>query len=238
MEDEIFINDAEISKKDLEFKVLRASVKIEIGPSKFGSGFFIKFKKNNNKKFYCLMTNQHVIKPEMIEKKQKIKILYDNEEKSLIFKLDQEDRFIKYFMDSLQIDLTAIQILEKDNIEDKYFLEPYDNYKKGCQFKGKTISVVQYPLGGKLSMSTGIIKRNNDITIIHTASTLRGSSGGPIVLKEDDKVLGIHRGGNEHKQQNYGLFIGPVIDDKKNLKEMDLEMIFTKMEISNIWEIL
>jgi hypothetical protein len=165
------------------------------------------------------MTNQHVITPEIIKNKEKIKIFYENEKKNLIIELEQEDRFIKYYKDSLKIDATVIQILDKDNIEDNYFLTPNYDYEKGYQqFKGKTMSVAQYPLGEELSMSTGKITHNTNIVFSHTASTLEGSSGGPIVLKGSDKVLGIHFGGNEDKQENYGYFIGPVIDDIKKFE--------------------
>ena len=219
MKDEIYIKGNEIDKKSHEANVLNSSVKIIIDLYNFGSGFFIKFNKNNGKTFYCLMTNQHVITPEIIEEKEKIQVFYENEKKNLIIELEQEDRFIKYYKDSLKIDATVIQILDKDNIEDNYFLTPNYDYENGYQqFKGKTMSVAQYPLGEELSMSTGIITHNNNIVFSHTASTLEGSSGGPIVLEGSDKVLGIHFGGSESKQENYGYFIGPVIDDIKKFK--------------------
>ena len=219
MEDEILINNVKIPKMDQVYNLLKSTVKIEVGPNKLGSGFFIKLKKNKGKTFYCLMTNQHVITPEIIEQKKKIKILYENAQKTLIIELDQEDRLIKYFDDSLQIDLTMVQILDKDNIGDNYFLEPNNDYKKGYQqFISKTINVVQFPLGEQLSMSTGIIKYIENNTFAHTASTLNGSSGGPIVLEGSDKVLGIHKGGNNFENENYGNFIGPVIDDIKNFE--------------------
>ena len=219
MEDEILINNVNIPKMDQVYNLLKSTNKIEVGPNKFGSGFFIKFKKNNGKIFYCLMTNKHVINPEIIKQKKKIKILYENEKKTLIIELDQEDRFIKYFEDSLQIDVTVVQILDMDNIGNDYFLEPNDDYKKGYQqFNDKTISVVQYPLGEQLSMSNGIIKYSENNTFAHTASTLHGSSGGPIVLEGSDKVLGIHKGGNNFEKENYGDFIGPVIDDIKKFE--------------------
>ena len=217
MEDEVYIKGNEIDRKSSESNVLDSTVNIEIDSSKLGSGFFIQFKKNNGKTFYGLMTNEHVITPEIIKAKKKIKISYKKQKKNLIIELDPEDRFIKYYKDSLKIDATVIQILDKDNIENNYFLTPNYDYDYQ-QIKGKTISVAQYPLGGVLSMSTGIIKNNNNIAFSHNASTLEGSSGGPIVLKGSDKVLGIHFGGNEVKQENYGYFIGPVIDDIKKFE--------------------
>jgi len=229
MENEVLINNHKIQKMKLEHKILKSPVKIEIDQNHFGSGFFLKLKKNNGKEFYCVMTNQHVITPEMIEQKIKISILYENEEKALIIELDQEDRFIKYYLDSLNIDITVIQILDKDNINKKDFLEPNDDHKKGFQqFKGKTISVAQYPLGGELSISTGKIEDNNNIIIVHSASTLEGSSGGPIILKGSDKVLGIHRGGDENKQENYGNFIYPVIDEIKKFERNEFGKDFYK----------
>ena len=219
MEDEIYIKGNEIEIKNSEFNVLSSSVKIIIGSSIFGSGFFIQFKKNNGKTFYCLMTNEHVITPEIIEAKEKIQIFYDNERKNLIIELDPEDRFIKYYKDSLKIDATVIQILDKDNIENNYFLTPNYDYEKGYQkFKGKSIWVVQFPLGEKLSMSTGIITNNNNIAFSHNASTMEGSGGGPIVLKGSDKILGIHYGRNDVKQEKYGFFIVPIIDDIKKFE--------------------
>ena len=81
MEDEVFIKGNEIDRKSSESNVLDSTVNIEIDSSKLGSGFFIQFKKNNGKTFYCLMTNEHVITPEIIKAKKKIKISYKKKKK-------------------------------------------------------------------------------------------------------------------------------------------------------------
>ena len=38
------------------------------------------------------------------------------------FKLDKNERIIECFNDSINIDVTIIEIIEKDNIDDSYFL--------------------------------------------------------------------------------------------------------------------
>ena len=38
------------------------------------------------------------------------------------FKLDKNERIIECFNDSINIDITIIEIIEKDNIDDSYFL--------------------------------------------------------------------------------------------------------------------
>ena len=44
--------------------------------TKLGSGFFIKLEKGNSP-FYCLMSNEHIISKDIIEKKEKIEVFYD-----------------------------------------------------------------------------------------------------------------------------------------------------------------
>ena len=51
--------------------------KITVSSGKMSSGFLIKLFKGR-KEFYCLMTNEHVITKEMIEKKIIIDIYYDS----------------------------------------------------------------------------------------------------------------------------------------------------------------
>jgi len=76
-----------IMTKNSEFHSLNPSIEeaakslcqISIN-NNLSSGFFIQLFKREEK-FFCLMTNKHVIKREMIEQKQKITILYEFEKK-------------------------------------------------------------------------------------------------------------------------------------------------------------
>ena len=201
-------------------KVAKGTVKIELDNDKgVASGFFLKLERNN-KEFYCLMTNAHVITKEMITNQEKIKIKYDNETKEINLELNEKERIIFCFM-GLGIDITIIEIIPKDGIKDKtYFLNPNtdNNYE---EFIGKNIQIIQFPDGKKLSKSEQKITERFtkiDYMFYHNASTIEGSSGSPIILKDDDKVLGIHKGGIRGKKKNVGIFIGIILDDIKKYK--------------------
>ena len=201
-------------------KVAKGTVKIELDNDKgVASGFFLKLERNN-KEFYCLMTNAHVITKKMITNQEKIKIKYDNETKEINLELNEKERIIFCFMD-FGIDITIIEIIPKDGIKDKtYFLNPKtdNNYE---EFIGKNIQIIQFPDGKKLSKSEQKITERFtkiDYMFYHNASTIEGSSGSPIILKDDDKVLGIHKGGIRGKKKNVGIFIGIILDVIKKYK--------------------
>ena len=201
-------------------KVAKGTVKIELDNDKgVASGFFLKLERNN-KEFYCLMTNAHVITKEMITNQEKIKIKYDNETKEINLELNEKERIIFCFMD-FGIDITIIEIIPKDGIKDKtYFLNPKtdNNYE---EFIGKNIQIIQFPDGKKLSKSEQKITERFtkiDYMFYHNASTIEGSSGSPIILKDDDKVLGIHKGGIRGKKKNVGIFIGIILEKIKKYK--------------------
>ena len=44
------------------------------------------------------------------------------------------------------------------------------------------------------------------------ANTEYGSSGGSVFLKESLKAIGIHKGGEKEKNENYGDFIDPIFN--------------------------
>ena len=201
-------------------KVAKGTVKIELDNDKgVASGFFLKLERNN-KEFYCLMTNAHVITKKMITNQEKIKIKYDNETKEINLELNEKERIIFCFMD-FGIDITIIEIIPKDGIKDKtYFLNPKtdNNYE---EFIGKNIQIIQFPDGKKLSKSEQKITERFtkiDYMFYHNASTIEGSSGSPIILKDDDKVLGIHKGGIRGKKKNVGIFIGIILEKIKKYK--------------------
>ena len=201
-------------------KVAKGTVKIELDNDKgVASGFFLKLERNN-KEFYCLMTNAHVITKEMITNQEKIKIKYDNETKEINLELNEKERIIFCFMD-FGIDITIIEIIPKDGIKDKtYFLNPNTD-KNYEEFIGKNIQIIQFPDGKKLSKSEQKITERFtkiDYMFYHNASTIEGSSGSPIILKDDDKVLGIHKGGIRGKKKNVGIFIGIILDAIKEYK--------------------
>ena len=104
------------------------------------------------------MTNQHVIKREMIEQRKLIDIYYDSGDKLRTIQLNREERFIKDFSDN-QMDIIVIEIIPKDNILKDYFLLPLIDYTNNYnKLISKDIAIIQYP-HGNLNYSYGKIIR-------------------------------------------------------------------------------
>lgn len=207
-----------------------------------GRGFLIKLKGNNHS-FFCLMTNENVIKDDTVERK--IEVLYDNQEKKIEIILDKSERFIKSFK-YLNINCVVVEILLKDCVDEKYFLSPNENYVNSIKDLIKKEIYIPLLSGGKnLSYSKGLIsninkEKENEFT--HTATTDYGSSGSPIFLIKTKEIIGMHMGTNNSKSSNFGNFLYPLINELKNLQNkneihsednQDLNYDFTNNKYSN-----
>lgn len=206
-----------------------------------GTGFFLKISKEflmkipnekDNLDFHFFISNQHVITEEMIEKKETIDIFFGDAEKKREINLDKNERYIKYDKNH---DYTIIQILKKDRIRNDQYLEPDPNYKKGAEFyKDKYCYLPGYPQSDNIkeenvqvrAISTGEIKKiNKDYDFEHTLDTLNCSSGSPICLKSNLRLIGIHTGFSKIKKNNCGTFVGIIMENinKENIiKEINL----------------
>ena len=219
---QMMTDDSEMHIPDKNDIKSKATVKIKLSEGK-GTGFFIKLERNK-KPFYCLMTNQHVISPEIINNKEIISI-YDNEEKLITeIKLDPKERIIICFFELLKLDVALVEIIPKDYINNQiYFLLPYINNSdiNHYQFIRRDIEIIQYPEGCGQFFSNGKIcgiYPNNDNIFIHNSNTKYGSSGGPIFLSGDQRVFAIHKGVYIEIKENAGIFIDSIIEYIKNFK--------------------
>ena len=200
-------------------------------PKKFGSGFFMKYK-INEKYYYYLVSCEHVIKTDLIKTKETIKIFYDNDKNNielrlLEIKLDQNERYIKAFKNIMDLDITIIEIKSEDNIPENYFLVSELNKIYNENLINRRIYILQYPNGQKLQVSDGYIKRINKNEFFHFASTQNGSSGSPVFLLNETKVIGIHKQSN--RSENIGDFIYQIFDVLKN----DVDKIKGNYNINN-----
>ena len=200
---EVETKTSEIKEIDVNLNESCKSICKIIYQNNFGTGFFIKLYKDE-KELLCLMSNQHVIRKDMIESKETINIKYNYEKKWIKIKLDEKERFIKY---DKEMDFTIVEIKSEDKIKDKYFLLPCIN---DIDYKDKDIYIVQYPEGKNLSYSQGKIKTIDNYELSYDASTKSGSSGSPILLKNTTEVIGIHKQGSNYKKENYGTLINSI----------------------------
>ena len=160
MEESNKINEVEIreSVKEVDINLLEVCKSIckILLPGGAATGFFIKLYKDE-KELLGLMTNEHVIKKEMIESNEIVDIYYNCEKNWSKIKLDKTKRYIAY---NKNLDIIFIEIKSENKIKEKYFLLPNMN---NIDYINKDIYIVQYPEGKNLSHSDGKIKDIKDI---------------------------------------------------------------------------
>ena len=197
--------------------IVRIEIKVEEGTAK-GTGFFMKSQiKGKEYKFLC--TNYHVVSQQFVDSKIEISIYYGkkNKETKKIIKLDTNERFIKCFEEPK--DICLIKIIESDKIPEDKFLSPDLNYKNGFnEYENENFYLAGYPrvdnqFLGERHISSGKIKEIKGFQFAHTLDTRNGSSGSPICLINNQKIIGIHRAGVKSEHINYATFIGVILDD-------------------------
>ena len=121
-----------------------------------------------------------------------------------------------YFTDKKR-DITAIEIKEDiDKIDNFLELDDKLNNEKELFaniYSGSSIYIISYPKGKNLELSYGLITDIKNEKIKHQCSTENGSSGSPILLLNNNKVIGIHKGGYHDKELNGGVFINFFINE-------------------------
>ena len=210
---------------DQEMIIASKSIcKISISNSqKITSGFLIKFFKNNED-FFCLMTNSNFISNEMINKRERINIFYDNEKMLKEITLNPNERFIKNFND-IGLDEIVIEIIPKDNIIKENFLLPVIDYiYENKNLINKEIIIMQNNY-----YYTGKIKQINNNEFTYLNNTEKYFSGIPIFLKDNIKVIGINKNNtNNNDKENIAELIGPIFNYFKNFSHKNLENIKDK----------
>ena len=122
-----------------------------------------------------------------------------------------------------KLDYTIIEILKVDEIfkkiKDYFEIDDYimNNQSKN-NYKNQDICIVQYPDGGKLSFAQGGINSFDNYKIKHLVSTHHGSSGSPILLQNNFKIIGIHKAGSKINNENIGIFIKDILIDCFQIK--------------------
>ena len=204
-----------------------------------GTGFFTKIP-YGSKFLPVLITNNHVINNNDISNKKTISLYLNNDKITKTIKLDKNR---KIYTDE-QLDVTIIEIKEnEDNLNNKY-LELDDeiisyfklNKKENPNYinniySNKSIYLINYPEDNDVAVSYGkppILDELNKSKIYHYCTTKEGSSGSPILLIKNQKLIGIHYGSSKNYEYNNGtLLIYSIIEFSKKIKIEDKTIIAT-----------
>ena len=202
-----------------------------------GSGFFLEIENNLNLNIpfkRALFTNNHVISEKLLIDKSNINLNYIDKNKSYISKylnLEEIELFSlknynnknnlnlkrKIFTDEF-LDYTCIEIFENDNIINNIsFFKNNINQLKNKNYKEdkEDIFVLHYPSQQDLSHSLGQIIQIDNPLIYHTASTEQGSSGSPLIKRDNFRIIGIHFGGIQNNI-NFANNIDNILFDINN----------------------
>ncbi len=182
-----------------------------------GTGFF--FQQNISKiqfyQKYFLMTNNHVLNEDFFKNNNKLLIEFKNKDRQIPL-----NNRIKYTNEKL--DFTIIEILKIDSFFDEIdFLtidgNIMDNNSEKYYIKND-IFIFQFPKG-ELSFDKAEIKSINDYIIKHSVSTDYGSSGSPILLFNNFKIIGIHNKRALYEKNNLGIFMKNILNDFKYIPQ-------------------
>ena len=184
-----------------------------------GNGFFCKIKNNNNSIY--LVTCYHVITKTILDKYDKIKLIFNNY--SIKFNL-KEKRNILY---DDKLDFMAIEIKNKDKIKvnafeinDNCYNYEYDNIK----YDKRGIIIPYMGEKNKVELTQGILNYSDNKRFMHNCNINPGNSGAPIILINNIKIIGIYTGYSKSTNRNIGLFFHNIlkyIKNEPNKKEAD-----------------
>ena len=175
-----------------------------IRKTKTGSGFFCQVPEKNIK---LLITNNHILDELYLEQGNKISYMISKNENEYYYEIDLEKD--RYKLTNKELDFTIIEILKEDNVNNflKINNEPYE-------MKDEIFSY-QYAGGVKLGFSFGHLLEKEDYLLKYDVGTKRGSSGSPLLLIKNSKVIGLHSKGltfANAEKVNFGIPIELIIN--------------------------
>ena len=192
------------------------------------TGFFMSIKFEDEVLINCLIINNHII-DRKISSNNNIQLQIGDNKKT--FNIGQE-RYKKYF--KMPFDITLIEILNEDEfIKDVNFLSYDLNYiKYGCDYYlNKEIFILQHPYSEVIYSAIGKINTIKNCEFEYNAETCPDSSGSPVILFENNCVIGIHKGTKKNSENKIGIFIGKCLRKKiinsnfiKKIKNMQIQI--------------
>ena len=188
-----------------------------------------------------LLTNNHILDKNSIKIGNDIIFDHKNKPVSNVLEISNNRRTFT----NEELDYTCIEIFEKDKIfendEIKRIFKIDQNILENniSSMENIDIFILQYPLGNELSFSEGKIVSITEEKIQYTASTNHGSSGSPIIKRDNYCVIGLHVGSEKKKIKteicNFGLNIIAIINDiKKNISQKENFIKDSREDLFNI----
>ena len=213
----------EISMCKIHFNIEKNN-KIEKGE---GTGFFCRINHKCIPFKLGLLTNNHILNRNNIQIGKEIIFDYYKEQNiSKILEITQNRRVFT----NEELDYTFIEIMDSDKIFNNNEINRLFKIDQDILLEGKIsllvntdIFILQFPKGNELSFSVGQIKRIDKKHMEYSASTYYGSSGSPIIRRDNYSIIGLHAGSKkdiekkineqEYFKSNVGVTMLAIIND-------------------------
>ena len=233
---------APISAKLEVYKILlkqgeKSVCKIKCEDGGIGTGFFflIPFP-DKIRRLRALATNNHILKKSDIKIGKRIECSINNEKKKFNIVIDNSRKVFTH----KNYDITFIEIKKEDGIKDDSFLEIDDEiFEENIIdiFKDKSVYLLHYPNGKNIEASQGLIKSISidKYNIRHGCNTSPGSSGSPILILNNNRLIGILKGEKKDENCNKGTLLKLPIQEfnKKFIKNHVKEEGNNNLNVNN-----
>ena len=182
-----------------------------------GTGFFCRIEHEGGL-IPVLITNYHVIDDEYMEKNDKLKYYINND--SYVIDINKDSKLYSSSRD--KYDIMIIRLKEGQakcylKIDNNIFKDNSEN-----NYSYEDIYILHYANAKEAKISFGKgLEKINDNDIKHFCHTEPGSSGGPILSRNTNMVIGIHKGSykkNNKCEYNRGTFLKFPLNELKNSK--------------------
>ena len=208
------ITEQNTVSQPMELKNMKRYLKKEDAVCKLitgsGTGFFCKFTVNG-RTMKGLFTNNHILKEDLIKENSIIQIKHNDEIKEI--KITSN----RFKCTNVKLDYTCIQILDNEKYNDFFEIDDNINCQNpNVQYGNELGVILQFPKEKDLSCGEGLIEGIKNVhdtnIIIHKITTDFGSSGSPIFLSDNLKVIGIHSR-RKDKDTNIGIYFKNILSD-------------------------
>ena len=183
-----------------------------------GTGFFCNIISNSQVKLKVLITNSHILEKNNIISGTIIELSLNNGNDNKNILIDESRKIFSH----TGYDITIIEIKDSDGLNEDSFLDIYNEIELNINDiikDKKDIYLLYYPLGIKeIKKSEGLIKainKQND-NIEHFCDCDIGAGGGPLIYSYNNKVIGIHKGGEAGQKWKIGSLIEKPINEFMN----------------------
>ena len=157
--------------------------------NKISTGFLCTFSYDDSS-INTLVMNYQIINEKFIKENKTLKLFFNNRKEKAEINLEKERK--KYF--SKLLDVTIIEVLKEDGINDQNYLELDDNLLHDDSeifYKDESIYVLQYKNENNASVSYGLITESEGYEISIYSDINLSSLGAPIINLSTNKVIGI-----------------------------------------------